>query len=218
MVLQVVGWHVRKTVSLPLAAVSARWDTFLPAKTACERAAVTTYTYIHSTTDDRVRTDERACCRMFYFLESRSTLCVLGRVSSEWKVDKPWRRAHVQYIFWSRARRRQRWQGQGRRCINENERGREKKREMMEMRGGIHGLGMPSRLVFPVKSLLDLPDSPPSNVLLLYAEPRNSTRIWLSSVKYGYSSGVDSKGCYVWGTYLILKSLKREIKYRNLWI
>lgn len=33
------------------------------------------YTRVRSATDDHIRTDERACCRMFYFLESRSTRC-----------------------------------------------------------------------------------------------------------------------------------------------
>lgn len=81
---------------------SLRAGYVLPAKTACERASEYTRvqrTYIHSTTDDRVRTDERACCRMFYFLESRSTVCVLGRVSSEWKVDNCGSEYTSVYIF-----------------------------------------------------------------------------------------------------------------------
>lgn len=52
-----------------------------------------------------------------------------------------------------------------------------KKQEIVEeMRGGIHGLGMPSRPVFPVV-LLDLPDFSPPNALLLYVQKFGSNMI-----------------------------------------
>lgn len=102
------------------------------------------YARVWNTMDDHVRTDERARCRMFYFLESRSTVR---------SVEFPPR-----YITVAQMREAdavflgslcvQRWDKVDDDSMVRRWTRRRRRREDGKMRRRTHGLGMPSRPFF----------------------------------------------------------------------